>query len=116
MAAPESHHRRKTVVAERPLAWFVPQQGALEGRVFRIGSGSSIGAATEAQIRLEGYADVEPIHAYVRWSVVWFLVNQDSARTRVGDHEVAPQETCQLTDGDVVEIGAVRLVFRSLTW
>ncbi len=107
---------RKTVLAEQPLAWLVPQHGPLEGQVFAVPSGATIGTAHDAHVRLEGYIDVADVHARLTWKAGWHLVNMTSPDTRVGEAAVLPLETRAVADGAVIVIGAASLVFRSFTW
>jgi hypothetical protein len=111
-----SPQRRKTIVAEQPLAWVVPQHGPLEGQVFPVSSGASLGAAPDVHIRLEGYIEVADVHARLVWKAGWHLVNMTSPETRVGDRSVLPLETRQIDDGDIVVLGSACLVFRSFAW
>ena len=119
--------RRKTMWAQTPAAWLVPQSGAREGCVYPVplasvhagdGRGGTIGSADTDDLRLDGYVDVEPAHCRVGWKGTWFLINSSTGTTAIDGEPLAPAETRSLVDGAVIDLGAARLIFRSrlLAW
>src|SRR5215475_11280359 len=107
---------RKTRMLSRRLAWVVPQDGADEGRVFSITSGDVIRRGPGTQIEVVANSASLGHARVIDDGESWLLVNEASEGppTKIGDETVMRGVRTRLHDGDLVVVGNVPLIFRSL--
>lgn len=110
---------RKTMNLDRHLAWVVPQNGPLEGCVYPVEDGCTLGAGERVNVQLRGYQQVAPAHAKVSFTDGWALHAlggnaADGGKTRVSDRDVPAGGRAALADGEPIELGSLRLIFKCL--
>lgn len=110
---------QQTVVLRKPaqaMAWLVVADGPLASRQFPLvaGGDTGIGRAADNGIILEGEGTVSRYHAKVRHQGNDFVLH-DMGATNGSKVNGQPITRQRLVDGDRVEIGNVKLVFKRVS-
>jgi hypothetical protein len=97
------------------IGWLVRAAGpGRRGETLRIGTGRCrIGKSAACQLRLEGDDRIQPDHAEMSEQGGQFVIAPADGRVRVEGAEIAQPRA--LVDGEVIELGTGRYVFKSVT-
>lgn len=96
-------------------AWVVVANGRQEGRTYPLGRGvATIGLDERAAVGLFGDPEVARRHAEVVGTEAGFALRslEPGARTRVNGDDLPAGSPRPLRDGDSIELGGTRLIFR----
>lgn len=104
---------RRTIVLNKPLAWVVPQAGSQEGEVYPIEPGSTLGSGDQAHIRLS-HPGVAQVHAELTFADGRWSLRAIGSATKVSDRAVTSGAHATLADGEPIDLGTLRLIFKRL--
>ena len=105
---------RKTAALDKRLGWVVPQTGASEGSVFPLEHGTIIGSGRRANVQVPDNGVASAHVELVVHEGTWWLRDLGAGPTRVSDRSVPANQKVALADGEPIELGPLRLVFKCL--